>query len=497
MLSLYELSNLGPPLFILTIITLASFFFYFGFHHQKDLTGKKIPPGSLGLPFFGETFSFVKAQREDKGDEWIRKRAAKYGPVFKTSIMGCPTVVITGRTGNKFVFTANDEAVSMKQPPTIVRLTGRHNLFELTGTRYRLVKGALMNFLKPESLQDYIGHMGALVKHQLLTKTEGKDTILAVPLMKKLTFNITCSLLFGLHHEPTNEALFEDFVQVLAGLFTIPINLPGTAYWRALRARSRIDRRALPILQSRKELLTEGILKAKDDIISSILSLKDENNEPLTEEAVTDNFVALIIASHDTTAILLSLMVWKLARDPEIYSKVSEEQMAILRDRQDDVQGKLTWNEVQRMKYTWRVAQELMRIIPPVSGSLRKAVKDLHFGGYDIPQGWQLLWETSGTHMDKDIFEDPTNFDPSRFESPSKPVPPFAYIPFGAGYRMCIGNEFARVEVLTVMHHLVTKFEWSQLFPDETITRRPLPYPSKGLPIKLKRRKLSDFERLV
>lgn len=181
-----------------------------------------------------------------------------------------------------------------------------------------------MSFLKPESLQDYVGHMDALVKHQMLTETEGKDTILAVPLMKKLTFNVTCSLLFGLHHEPTNEALFEDFLQVFRGLFTVPIYLPGTAYWRALRARSRIDRRALPIFRSRKELLAEGILKDKDDIISSILSLKDENDEPLSEEEVTDNFVALIIASHDTTAILSSLMVWKLARDPKIYSKILE-----------------------------------------------------------------------------------------------------------------------------------------------------------------------------
>lgn len=93
------------------------------------------------------------------------------------------------------------------------------------------------------------------------------------------------------------------------------------------------------------------------------------------------------------------------------------------------------------------------------------------------------------THMDKDIFDDPTVFNPSRFGNPSKPIPPFAYIPFGAGLHMCIGNEFARVETLTIIHHLVTKFEWSQLNPDEAITRQPMPYPSMGLPIKLKAKK--------
>ena len=65
----------------------------------------------------------------------------------------------------------------------------------------------------------------------------------------------------------------------------------------------------------------------------------------------------------------------------------------------------------------------------------------------------------SGTHMDKDIFEYPEMFDPSRFENPLRHIPPFAYIPFGGGPHLCVGNEFARVEVLVVIHHLVTRFE--------------------------------------
>ncbi|OVA17279.1 Cytochrome P450 [Macleaya cordata] len=88
--------------------------------------------------------------------------------------------------------------------------------------------------------------------------------------------------------------------------------------------------------------------------------------------------------------------------------------------------------------------------------------------------------------MNKDIFNDPTEFDPSRFENPSKPIPPFAYVPFGGGPHTCIGNEFARVETLSVIHHLVTKFEWSLVNPEEQITRLALPYPSMGLPIYLK-----------
>ena len=83
----------------------------------------------------GETFSFMKAQREGRAGEWIKSRADANGAIFKTSLMGIRTVIITGRAGNKFVFSAIDEALSVKQPPSTVRLSGKHNLFELTGAR--------------------------------------------------------------------------------------------------------------------------------------------------------------------------------------------------------------------------------------------------------------------------------------------------------------------------------------------------------------------------
>ncbi|KAK7333727.1 hypothetical protein VNO80_30504 [Phaseolus coccineus] len=144
-----------------------------------------------------------------------------------------------------------------------------------------------------------------------------------------------------------------------------------------------------------------------------------------------------------------------------------------------DQAGSDTWEEIQKMKYTWRVAQELMRMIPPLFGSFRKALKDSSYQGCDIPKGWQVYW-AYGTHMNDDIFENPQKFDPSRFENPTKPIPPYSYLPFGAGIHYCIGNEFARIETLITIHNIVKLFEWSQVNPEEPITRQPMPYPSMG-----------------
>ncbi|OWM77473.1 hypothetical protein CDL15_Pgr016870 [Punica granatum] len=460
-----------------------------------------LPRGSMGYPVIGETLSFLKAQAKDEGPSWFEERIAEHGPVFKTSLMGSPTVVIMGQAGNKFIFTAREDVLVPQQPLTLRTIAGKQNISELSGSRrvifiplYRLVKGAMMNFLKPESLQHSVKRMDEIIKNLFVREVakagEGGDTIVkAVVFMKKLTFNVACDILFGIKDESTEQALFDDFTMAFKAVWSLPINLPGTEFWRGIKARSRIVDRILPIMRERRKQLERGTLRPGADVVSCLLATRDENGEGFEEEAITDNFIILMIASHDTSAILASLMIWKLSKDPNIYDEVLQEQMEVKRRKQSrGGDGRLTWEDIQSMKFTWRVAQELMRIIPPVFGNFKKALQDLSFGGYDIPKGWQVFWAAYGTQMNGDIFENPDEFNPFRFDNPSKAkaIPPFTYVPFGAGVRMCPGNEFARVETLVIMHNLVTMYEWSQVNPEEAITRQPMPYPSMGLPIRLK-----------
>lgn len=87
--------------------------------------------------------------------------------------------------------------------------------------------------------------------------------------------------------------------------------------------------------------------------------------------------------------------------------------------------------------------------------------------------------------MDENLFQDPKKFDSSRFEGSVKSVPPYTYVAFGAGMRFCPGADFARIEVLLVIHHLIKNYKWTQLIRDEPIIQDPLPYPAMGLPVKL------------
>ncbi|GLJ28364.1 hypothetical protein SUGI_0558120 [Cryptomeria japonica] len=440
---------------------------------------KNLPPGSLGLPLIGQTLEYVSAKESNKTKEWIEEKVAKYGPVFKTSLMGCPTVVVTGQAGNKFLLQNDYSIITNKKPITSSRIIGRKSLFELGVEDHKRMRGALMQFMKPEALQKFVGRMESVILEHFANCWEGNESITVWPLMKKVTFHVASNLLFSLKDSKERERLGKELNTAVKGLQSLPLDFPGTAFNRALKARSHIYERLSLLLETRRKEIETGEASPYQDLMSCMLNMKDENDKTLTEEEIIDNTILVMIAGHDTTSVLLTHLIRMLALHPHIYQNILQEHKDVLIGKPPN--EPLRWEDIQKMRYTWKVALETLRMVPPIFGLFKRATKDVQYEGYTIPKGWQLYCGAS-THWSDEVFKEPLKFDPAHFDGV---IPSNNFIAFGGGPRICPGYDFSKIETIIFIHHLVSKYTWS-IIEDEKINGNPFPIPVMGLPIKLK-----------
>ncbi|OVA06096.1 Cytochrome P450 [Macleaya cordata] len=577
---------MNPAIYFTLLLFIPAIFLFFIKGSRRST--KRLPPGSLGIPLIGQSLGLLYAMRKNTAERWVQERIEKYGSISKLTLFGTPTVMIHGQAANKFLFTSDSNTLSNQQPKSIMSILGNRCLFALSNDDHKRVRGALMSFLRPEVLKQYVGKIDVQVRMHLESHWQGKQQITVchryeidkttnpfltgvhdwvsrssptwvpypfrgttppiirpilmdqiprkrtssqeapsgpckpmgkfylrvLPLMKTLTFNIMCSLLFGLEAGERKDRLVECFQEMMGGMWSVPINLPFTRFNGSLRASSRVQNMIIQLINEKRMALQQQqqqsdhghqLSKAsslssppqqQQDLITSLLSIRDEDNNNnnaaavLTENEIVDNVRLVMVAGYDTSSVLITFLIRLLAKDPVVYASILDEQEEIAKSK---ASGELlTWEDLAKMKYTWRVAMETLRMLSPVFGGFRKALKDIEYGGYLIPKGWQIFWSASLTHMDESIFPEPSKFEPSRFDNQVSTVPPYSFVAFGGGPRICPGYEFARIETLTAIHYLVTRFTWKLCgSTDDTFSRDPMPVPSQGLPIEIEPKKKS------
>ncbi|KAF0905354.1 hypothetical protein E2562_003941 [Oryza meyeriana var. granulata] len=284
-------------------------------HGKRRWPAAKLPPGSLGLPVIGQSLGLLRAMRNNSGELWVQHRIERYGTVSKLSLFGKPTVLLAGPAANKFVFFSG--ALAMQQPRSVQRILGERSILELVGADHRRVRGALTEFLRPEMLKMYVGKIDGEARRHLEESWAGRAAVMVLPLMKRLTFDIIATLLFGLGHGAARDALAGDFERMMGGIWAVPVDLPFTAFRRSIRAADRARRLVAGITRERKAALEQGTATRSSDLIACLLSLTDSRGERLlTEEEIVDTVMVALVAGHDTSSILMTFMVRHLANDP-------------------------------------------------------------------------------------------------------------------------------------------------------------------------------------
>ncbi|KAK7340617.1 hypothetical protein VNO77_21325 [Canavalia gladiata] len=474
---LYDVS----VLFLLVPLTLFSVFILL-YSHRSKMSSPNLPPGRMGYPVIGESLEFISSAKKGHTKKFIYDRITMYSSnVFKTSMFGHYMVMLCGATGNKLLFSSENKLVTSWWPDNVNKIFPT-TLLTSSKEESKKLKHMLPHFLKAQALQRYIPIMDSIAQKHFASHWENKTQVTVFPLAKRYTFRVACRLFMNVEDPKLLEKLGKPFNTLASGIVSLPIDLPGTTFNRAIKASKFVREELIKIIKQRKLDLADGKVSPIQDILSHMLITTDENGEYMTEHNIADKILGLLIGGHDTASSVCTSIVKYLAELPQnIYQNVYREQIAIAKSKPPG--ELLNWNDIEKMKYSWNVACEVLRLVPPVQGAFRETINDFVFNGFSIPKGWKVYWSTSSTHKNPECFQEPEKFDPSRFEG-NGPAP-YTFVPFGGGPRMCPGKEYARMEILVFMHNLVKRFKWEKVIPDETFLHFPLVAPAKGLPVRL------------
>ncbi|KAK9116607.1 hypothetical protein Sjap_015554 [Stephania japonica] len=457
----------------------------------------KLPQGSFGwAPFIGETFQFLYSNPE----KFIHDRMNKYSSqVFKTSVFGKQTAVVCGPSGHKFLFYNKD--VAAWRTPSMEKLFNNNKkaardydqsdaaLKEWEKSQIAL---QLPSFLKPKAIMDYLPVMNSVIKdhfdaqwYPFFSNHDQQSVVIikAFPLAKRYTLTLACKLFLGLDDPNRLVKLAREFDLVTEGLGVAAVKVPGMAFYRASKAVEAIRMQLTSIVKEKAIAMNMGMEMAQD-MLGYMMGLRDGGDENLLRDGdVADKMMGLLVAGYSTVASAITFLMKYIGMHSHVYDQVLREQREIMNAKGGKESGTLGWEDIQKMKYSWNVVQEVMRLVPPLQGNFREALSDLTFAGFTIPKGWKIYWSVSSTNKNPEYFPDPERFDPSRYEGTGPP--PYTFVPFGGGTRTCPGKEYARVAVLMFLHNVVRRFKWETVFPDEKIISQMMPTPALGVPVRL------------
>jgi cytochrome P450 len=265
------------------------------------------------------------------------------------------------------------------------------------------------------------------------------------------------------------ERSFDRIIREIAKRFRRPFRIPDAVPTPGnLRYRSGV---------ARLDGLVRGILGHRraqpgdrGDLLSMLLAARDEDGRPMSDKQVRDEVVTLFIAGHETTAIALSWALVLLAGHPEVDERLWREVSETLGDRLPCAA------DLPRLPYVEAVVKESLRLYPPAYVIGREALADCALGGYTVPARATIYFSPWVLHRDSRWFEEPERFRPERWLDDSMArLPKYAFLPFGGGPRVCIGERFAMMETVLVLAALLRRFRFEPAGPD------PLPFPSVTL----------------
>lgn len=254
-------------------------------------------------------------------------------------------------------------------------------------------------------------------------------------------------LLRGDYMDERAERLCAALATVFLGMYRRMVIPAGPLYRLPLPANRKFNRALADMHLVVDEIVAERRASGQnpDDLLTALLTAKDGNGDPIGEQEIHDQVVAIVTPGAETVASTIMSLLQVLAEQPEHADKVAEEADSVGGDRA------VAFADVRKLAHTNNVIVETMRLQPPVWILTRRAVAETELGGYRIPAGADLVYSPYAIQRDPRSYERNTEFDPDRWlPERTKNLPKYAMTPFGVGNRKCPSDHFS-MAMLTIL----------------------------------------------
>ena len=321
------------------------------------------------------------------------------------------------------------------------------------GAEHRTSRRLILPIFHQQAIASYFDTMKSLVESAVADWGKQGQIKLDAEL-RKLTLTVAVRIFLG--SEKTEEiAQVRDWFNTLmtkANSAIVHWDVPFTKHGQGQAARRKIVEYVRQVIRDRQQ---RGDLDEARDVLGLFLHTVDEDGRKFTEMQIVNQAIGFLFAAHETTATLMSWLLFELGNRPEWREKLRAEYRGVVGN------GEIKLPHLRQLTQMTHVLKEGERLYPPAAEIIRGVTEDVEFGGYLIPAGWNVMVSTLFTHRLPEIYAEPDKFDPDRFAPPREEdsKQPYSLIGFGGGAHSCIGVEFAKMEMKLILGILLDNYD--------------------------------------
>jgi cytochrome P450 family 110 len=353
---------------------------------------------------------------------------------------------------------------------------GKHSSMLSDGEEHRRTRQLVTPAIHGERMRDYGDRICEATTQATQDWVPG-DSVTIMPVLREVTLQIIFKTVLGIHGTERDVALSKAIRKFLNN-FTSPlihfialflISQDLVKYWnpnlKFSKLRSVQDELNTLLLEEIQERRATQNIHGKD-VLSMLLSAKDEEGNPMGDEEIRDELLTLLFAGHDSSAMVFSWAIYRIHAHPEVRDRLLAE-LDSLGDHPNPM-------DIARLPYLTAVCSESMRIRSAVpASSTRINSQPITIQGYEFPPETVIVPSHHLTHHRPDLYPNPTQFNPDRFLE--RQFSPSEYYPYGGGSRRCIGAAFASFQMKLVVATILRQYTL------ELVDQRPIKTERRGV----------------